>query len=191
MIVTFQPILSHFTRQLRFGLVGMSGIVVNSIILSLLVHGFRIAVPFASMIATEGAIGSNFLLNDRWTFAASAAGRPLAQRFLRFNGVALGGMAITAAVLTLLTHYAQLDLLIANVVAVGAATIWNYVVNSRWTWSVGSRQSAVVSRRSPVGSRQSAVSDPEGIRQSAVGSEQLPPPAACLLLSDRDEEVAL
>jgi dolichol-phosphate mannosyltransferase len=135
MQATFQITARRFTRQLRFGLVGVSGIVVNSVILAMLVHGFRIAVPLASMIATEAAIGSNFLLNDRWTFAVSVPGRPLAQRFLRFNGVALGGMAITAAVLTLLTHYAQLNLLIANGVAVGAATIWNYVVNSRWTWA--------------------------------------------------------
>ena len=173
MQATFHMTARRFTRQLRFGLVGISGIVVNSIILWVLVHGFRIAVPLASMIATEAAIGSNFLLNDRWTFAASAAQHSLGQRFLRYNGVALGGMAITAAVLTLLTHYAQLNLLIANVVAVGAATIWNYVVNSRWTWSVASRQSPVASR------------------QSAAGNEQLLPPAACLLLTDRDEEVAL
>jgi dolichol-phosphate mannosyltransferase len=173
MQATFQMTARRFTRQLRFGLVGISGIAVNSIILSVLVHGLRMAVPIASMIATEAAIGSNFLLNDRWTFAESAAGRPLAQRFLRFNGVALGGMAITATVLTLLTHYAQLDLLIANVAAVGAATIWNYAVNSRWTWSVA--------RRQETGDR----------RQETAGDEQILPPASCLLLTDRDEEVAL
>jgi dolichol-phosphate mannosyltransferase len=173
MQATFHMTARRFTRQLRFGLVGVSGIVINSIILWVLVHGFRIAVPVASMIATEAAIGSNFLLNDRWTFAASAAPRSLGQRFLRYNGVALGGMAITAAILTLLTHYTQLNLLIANGGAVGAATIWNYVVNIRWTWSVASRQAPVASR------------------QESVGNGELLLPAACLLLPDRDEEVVL
>jgi len=180
MQATFQMTARRFTRQLRFGLVGISGMVVNSIILWALVHGFGMAVPIASIIATEVAIGSNFLLNDRWTFAESAPARPLAQRFLRFNGVALGGMAITATVVTLLAHYARLELLIANVIAVGAAMIWNYVANSRWTWAVARSQSPGASRQEPVARSQEATSNKELLLT-----------ADCLLLTDRDEEVAL
>lgn len=140
MQATIQITARRFTRQVRFGLVGVSGIVINSTALWLLVRGLHLAIPFASVLATEMAIVSNFLLNDRWTFGDTTAHRSPAQRFVRFNGVALGGMAITALVLTLLTHYAQLNLLTANVLAVGAATIWNYVANSRWTWSDASHQ---------------------------------------------------
>jgi putative flippase GtrA len=59
---------------------------------------------------------------------------PLVQRLLRFNGVALGGMAITVGLLAALTALGQLHLLLANLLAVGIATAWNYFVNSRWTW---------------------------------------------------------
>jgi putative flippase GtrA len=109
----------------------------------------RLPVLPASILATEVAILSNFLLNDRWTFRA--VGRhSFGQRLLRFNGVALGGMAISIATLAILTTYTQLDLPLANVFAVGAAMAWNYVVNSRWTWR---------SRQEAVGRRQSAVND--------------------------------
>src|SRR4051812_44855302 len=133
MQLTFQSLLQRFARPLRFGLVGLSGIIVNSAILWALVRELHLAVLLGSVLATEAAILSNFLLNDRWTFRGVSE-RSFMQRLLRFNGVALGGMAITAAILTALASYTHLHLLIANVLAVGAATGWNYVVNSRWTW---------------------------------------------------------
>ena len=128
------PRLVAGQRFVRFGVVGVIGMVVNTIILWLLVRRGGLAVLPASAIATETAIISNFLFNDRWTFRATGDGAPAWQRFLRFNGVALGGMAITMALLWLLHTYTPLPLAIANIGAIGAATAWNYVVNSRWTW---------------------------------------------------------
>jgi dolichol-phosphate mannosyltransferase len=148
MRTTIRLIVYRFARPLRFGVVGLSGIMVNSAILWALVRELHLAVLLGSVLATEAAILSNFLLNDRWTFRGVSE-RSFTQRLLRFNGVALGGMAITAGILTALAIYMQLHLLIANVLAVGAATGWNYVVNSRWTWR--SQQSAVSSRQPAVG----------------------------------------
>jgi dolichol-phosphate mannosyltransferase len=133
MYKTFFKLFQRLARPLRFGIVGLSGIVVNSAILWVLVRELHLAVTLGSMVATEAAILSNFLLNDRWTFRG-ARERSFIQRMVRFNGVALGGMAITAGILTVLTHYTHLHLLFANLLAVGAATGWNYIVNSRWTW---------------------------------------------------------
>jgi dolichol-phosphate mannosyltransferase len=133
---TIQPHFQRLGRPLRFGIVGLSGIVVNSAILWVLVRELHLAVTLGSVVATEAAILSNFLLNDRWTFRG-ARERSFIQRMVRFNGVALGGMAITAGILTALTHYTHLHLLFANLLAVGAATGWNYIVNSRWTWRQG------------------------------------------------------
>ncbi len=161
MQVTFQSIFQRFARPLRFGVVGLSGIVVNSAILWVLVRELHVAVMLGSMLATEAAILSNFLLNDYWTFRG-ASERPLMQRLLRFNGVALGGMAITAAILTALASYTHLHLLIANVLAVGAATGWNYVVNSRWTWrqETGERgRAAPIDDSSSVVGRQPSVAE--------------------------------
>ena len=162
-------VIRRFARPLRFGVVGLSGIVVNSAILWALVRELHLAVLLGSVLATEAAILSNFLLNDRWTFRG-AHERSFAQRLLRFNGVALGGMAITAGILTALASYTHLHLLIANVLAVGAATGWNYVVNSRWTWR----------------SQQPAVSS----RQPAVGDVQVLPAAYCLLPTAAEEVTA-
>jgi putative flippase GtrA len=121
-------------RPIRFGLVGLSGVVVNTSVLWALARGVHLPVPLASALATETAILSNFALNDRWTFRA-ARQHPLPMRLLRFNGVSLGGLAITTLLLTLLTSYGGLHLLLANLLAIGGAMAWNYLVNSRWTWN--------------------------------------------------------
>ena len=166
MNATIQIHAQRIGRPLRFGLVGLSGIAVNSAVLWALVRTAGLPVALGSLFATEIAIISNFILNDRWTFRAADSNWPA--RLLRFNGVALGGMALTALLLTLMMHSLHLPLLVANVLAVGAATVWNYVANSRWTWSAGSRQHAAADAPS------------SGI--DAFGYETLP---------DRDEEVAL
>lgn len=167
MRTTIQPIICRFARPLRFGVVGISGLLVNSAILWLLARELHLSVALASVLATEAAILSNFLLNDQWTFRG-AHQRSLYARLLRFNGVALGGMAITATILTALTRFTHLHLLLANLLAVGAATLWNYLVNSRWTWS---------SLQSPAGSQQPVASDagflPPAYRILPAGDEEV------------------
>jgi dolichol-phosphate mannosyltransferase len=127
-------LLRRYSRLLRFGLVGVSGMAVNSAVLWVLVSEICLPLLLASMLATEVAILSNFLLNDRWTFRHATRTHTAFQRYIRFNGVAFGGMLITAIMLAALTTYAHLHLLLANVLAVGVAMGWNYIVNSRWTW---------------------------------------------------------
>lgn len=180
---TIRTFIPRLARPLRFGVVGVSGIVLNSAILWLLVRELGLAVALGSVLATEAAILSNFVLNDRWTFRGLGE-RSFAQRLLRFNGVALGGMAITAGILTALARYTHLHLLIANLLAVGAATGWNYVVNSRWTWR--DRQSAVTSKQLAVSSRQLVSS-----HQQSAASDTILLPAAYCILPTGEEEVTL
>lgn len=134
--------LRRFERITRFGIVGVSGVLVNTAILWLLVRGVELAVPLASVLATEAAILSNFVLNDRWTFRSVSRRGSLGGRLLRFNVVSLGGMAITAVILTALVRYGHLPLLLANLIAVGGAMAWNYGMNIRWTWRTPPAQKA-------------------------------------------------
>jgi len=158
---TIYRTLVRFARPLRFGLVGLSGVLVNTAILWALVQGARLPVLLASALATEAAILSNFALNDRWTFRDGVHRHSFGMRLLRFNGVSLGGMAITAGLLALLMSYGHLHLLLANLLAIGGATTWNYIVNSRWTWK----------GKSQVASRKSTGSE---LRTAASGLEEVP-----------------
>ncbi len=118
-------------RLLKFTLVGSSGVVVNTIVLYLGHEVGGLPLLLASALAVETAVISNFLWNNLWTFSQSSF---TWRRLLKFNLVSLGGLAITVVVLYALVQYLALHYLVANLLAIGVATIWNFLVNSLWTW---------------------------------------------------------
>ena len=128
-------LITHLPRLLRFGLVGGSGIVVNYTLLYLLVERAGMHYLPASAVATEASILSNFMLNDRWTFRDVAGNGRRLGRAARYNLIAGGGLLLSVAVLGLLTGLLNLHYLLANLFAIGVATLWNYVANWRWTWT--------------------------------------------------------
>ncbi len=125
---------SHSSRILRFGLVGVSGVVVNTGALYVLTNFGHLFYLLAAIIATEVAIVTNFILNDRWTFGDTHRHVAWAQRFVRYNAICVVGMGISVGVLALLTSVFGVYYLVANLFAIAAATVWNYAINTRFTW---------------------------------------------------------
>src|SRR2546428_13595853 len=83
----------RLSRQgVSFGVVGLSGTVLNTGLVYVLYGLLRWPLPLAVALATEVAILNNYLWNDRWTFGRRD---PSARRLVRFNLSSLGGMAIT------------------------------------------------------------------------------------------------
>ncbi len=127
-------IAAHARCLVRFGLVGASGVVVNTALLYLLIEVGGLNHLVAALLATEAAILSNFALNDRWTFRDSKPAASVVRRAFRYNLIALGGLAISVAVLAVLTYFADFHYLFANLFAIGAATLWNYAASRSWNW---------------------------------------------------------
>ncbi len=125
----------RFVEQfLKFCLVGGTGVVVNMAVVYLLHERLGLALLLASPVAVEASILSNFLLNNYWTFRTPTVEL---RRLAKFNLVSLGGMAITTGILTLLVSHAGLHWAIANLIAIGVATVWNFGLNFVWTWREG------------------------------------------------------
>ena len=119
------------TRFARFCLVGLLGVVVNSVVLYI-AHGV-VGLPLlmASALAVEVAILHNFLWNERWTFGE----RNLSLvRLGKFNATSLGGLLITLGALHLLVTYGRVHYLLANLVGIALASAWNFGVSVLWTW---------------------------------------------------------
>lgn len=127
---------SHALRFIRFGIVGGVGAVVNTVVLYLLVHygGWNHLV--AGSVATEVAILSNFVMNDRWTFRDTGTTCLWVSRALRYHAIALAGALISLGILAALTMTVDMHYLVANLLGIGAGTVWNYTLNSRLTWAV-------------------------------------------------------
>lgn len=129
-------------RFLRFGLVGLSGVVVDMAMLYLLSDPSKLdwGLTTSKVLASELAIMNNFLWNDRWTFgdiARSQRGwRQRLQRFLKFNLICLIGLTLNVTILNVLFNAFEINRYVANFVAIGLVTFWNFWINLKLSWRV-------------------------------------------------------
>ncbi len=123
-------------RFLKFCLVGASGVVVNEGFLWALKEFAALSLNTASIIAIGASVVSNFILNDIFTFRdrRTSGSRQFISRALRFILVSLVGVIINNRTLVFLTDTIGIHYLISNLFGIALATLWNYLVNLRWTW---------------------------------------------------------
>jgi putative flippase GtrA len=116
----------------KFAVVGMVGVAVNSVFLSLLYRGFHFALPVAAIASYEVAVITNFLLDERWAFGYRSISWA---RFAKFNLTALGGLVMTAWVLWFLVTSLGVQYLLANVIALGTSGFLNLLLSVFWIWA--------------------------------------------------------
>jgi dolichol-phosphate mannosyltransferase len=116
----------------RFTAVGASGYVVNLVTFAACVHALDLDFRIAAVIAFLVAVTNNFWWNRHWTFEAKAghAGHQAA----RFLAVSVGAFLVNFAVLELLVTGAGLKEVVAQAIAVAAATPCNFIGNKLWTF---------------------------------------------------------
>ncbi len=124
-------------RFIKFCLVGGSGVGVDEGMLYLLLHTARLTPPeLASTLSAEAAIITNFILNDMFTFRdrRTPGKKARLNRLLRFNLVSLVGVGIKVGIFSLLYNVAGVPPLLANLGGIAVAVLWNYTINTWWTW---------------------------------------------------------
>jgi dolichol-phosphate mannosyltransferase len=126
----------ELVRFFKFCLVGLSGVFVNQGILWILTEFAGLPYQASAVVSIEASIISNFVLNDFFTFPQRRAPgtKPFFNRLWKFNVVSLIGAAINYGILMLLTEVAHLHYLVSNLIGIIVATLWNYLVNTSWTW---------------------------------------------------------
>ena len=126
----------EWEKIVKFGIVGISGIIVNEGVLIYLREYAGFSLPAASVVAIELSILSNFLFNDLWTFRSDKehllSGRW--QRFTSFQVISIGGAVINFALLNILSFLLGIDYRIANIAGILVAFAWNFLVNRNLTW---------------------------------------------------------
>lgn len=152
-------------RFVKFGIVGASGVPVTLGVNYLLHAVFGLPLWLSTALAVETAIFTNFLGNNVWTFRGSERRtrsfpfaerhpligpfvtwvlRPTVRRFVKFNAVSLVGLVVTTLVTTFVAgaYAPELRLiagpayfLLANLVGIGVAMLWNFLANVVWTWA--------------------------------------------------------
>jgi len=139
----------EFKRILKYCIVGASGVIVDMGIFWLLTAFTGVFEVFAAAISAETAIITNYTFNNFFTFAdrSSPGIGPFLRRLFKFNMVSLSGIGIKLAVFWILVlifginrlafnigDLAVTTGLIFNFCGIAVATVWNYTVNTWWTW---------------------------------------------------------
>ena len=131
-----------FSRFLRFGVVGLSGVFVDMILLYLLSDPstLHLGLTRSKIIASEIAVINNFLWNDFWTFrdisSQQKGWQKRIKRFLKFNFICLFGMGLNLLILNLIYNHVYKNQYLANLVAIAIVTIWNFWFNLKLSWRV-------------------------------------------------------
>jgi dolichol-phosphate mannosyltransferase len=122
------------TTFVRFSIVGLSGVVINLGIFTLLLM-MGLNKYLASPLAIELSIIWNFVLNNYWTFGSRDTVHGVRMKGLKFNVVSLVSLALSYSTFLLLTFLWPLaNPQLPQLIAVIPAAISNYMLNSYWTF---------------------------------------------------------
>jgi len=88
----------------------------------------------AGLCAIEISILSNFILNDLWTWHDSRW-RSYWGRMWRYNfSVGITAYGINYPILLILTNFARVQFLWANLVGIALGSMANFILNHFWTY---------------------------------------------------------
>jgi dolichol-phosphate mannosyltransferase len=128
-------------RFIRFAIVGASGVIVDMGLLFLLSDPSAMGwgLTRSKLIAAEFAIVNNFLWNDSWTFGDISSRQqgmfPRLRRFVKFQLICLAGLALNTVLLNVQFNLLHMNRYLANLIAIGAVTGWNFYLNYKLSWS--------------------------------------------------------
>jgi len=133
--------LSKSKRLLKFGLVGVVGFLVQTLIFELLLRSklALVNLPFnATAAAAEVAVVSNFILSNFWTFSDQKLKlRQVPVKFLQFNLGSLGSIGaqwVTLRLSTYLFGSSFWPVRVSYIIGIGLGMISNYTIYSRIIW---------------------------------------------------------
>ena len=124
------------SRWMKFNLVGAVGIAVQLLMLGLLT-ACGVGYMLATALAVETAVLHNFVWHERFTWIDRRNGNFLHSvvRLLRFN-LSTGAVSIVGNLLLMRLLVGQVHLrpILANMIAIAACSILNFIVSDRWVF---------------------------------------------------------
>ncbi|WP_323309745.1 GtrA family protein [Anabaena cylindrica] len=134
------PSWIFFSRLIRFGVVGLSGVFVDLGVFYFMHTLLGWVLTPSGMLSTEVAIINNFFWNDIWTFGDISDSQQLddeqLQRFLKFNFICFFGLILNILIVNFLVYKFEMNEYLAKLVAIVCVIFWNFGINLRWNWQV-------------------------------------------------------
>jgi putative flippase GtrA len=123
-----------FRHWLKFNAVGIIGIGVQLLVLTILASGLKVNYLLSTFLAVETAVVHNFMWHERWTWVErtrQTAGRRLGRlvRFHLTNGlISIGGNLL---LMWLFVSKFHVHYFVANLIAIGSCSVVNFFASDR------------------------------------------------------------
>lgn len=127
-------LIYHYRTFWRFSIVGVTNTAVDYGAFIILTRLIGLDALKANPIAVEIAIIWSFTWNNVWTFSERKVSQPLYVRFLVFQFISFGGLALSQTSLLIFNKFFNIFDLIAKALTIPIVLVFNYVLNSRWTF---------------------------------------------------------
>ncbi|MCK4748604.1 MAG: GtrA family protein [Bacteroidales bacterium] len=132
---------------MKFAMVGGSGVLVNMGCFFIFTRFVGMRIEFASPIAIELSILTNFFLNNAWTFRKRDTNVGFGGRIIRYHLVTAIAGGVNYLTLLVLANTFGLHDLLANLIGIILGTFINFFLNSSWTWRVSSPEDDLSGRK--------------------------------------------
>lgn len=121
-------------KFLKFGIVGVSGVVVDFGTTWLLKEKLRLNQYVANSTGFLCAVVSNYVLNRIWTFHSQD--NAVGVQFAKFFVVALIGLAMNNALIYFFNERQKLPFYFSKAIATAIVTFWNFGANYLFTFTI-------------------------------------------------------
>ncbi len=132
-----QGVVRSLLKQdfVRFCMVGVLGFLINLVILKLLHDAWHWHIIIATLIGSEAAYFSNFLLHNSWTYKHRATvQKSFGKLLLQFHLSAWSGMVLNVLIVFVAVSMFHLDSAIGLVIASVIVLFWNYIWTKSYIW---------------------------------------------------------
>lgn len=116
---------------LQYATIGISGIILDTLIFTLLAYGLNVNPALATIISVSCAITNNFIWNARVTFKKRDH---LLHRFLLFFGVGSAGIVASALVLLLFADVFAFNALAVKLISLPPIVLGQYFLNKHFSF---------------------------------------------------------
>jgi dolichol-phosphate mannosyltransferase len=119
---------------IRFGLIGVSGLFVNMILLAMLTELLGIFYLMSAVIATQGSTLWNFTLSERWVFTGQSPRYGRSRRAVMFFAMNNAALLLRAPMMYFLTSMLGIQYLVSNLISLIALLVLRYATADRLIW---------------------------------------------------------
>jgi dolichol-phosphate mannosyltransferase len=118
----------------RFGLVGASGLVVNTVLIAFFTEIVGLHFLVSAIVATQGSTLWNFALTEKWVFTRGDRKHTLGWRAAMYFLVNNATLLVRGPMLIALVTVLSMNYLVANVVSLLALALLRYGLSDLWIW---------------------------------------------------------